>query len=217
MAELRPVPKAREEAAPVRPADAALELARAAAAGDVAATRRLLEAVAPRMMRVVEIVLGARHPDVEDVMQQSLIALVQALPAFRGECAPASYASRIAVRTAVAARKRVRALHARRADAIDADTLASTSAAPSEEASAQRRKQIIRDLLAELPDEQAESMAMRFVLGWSLEEVARATHAPVNTVRSRLRLAKTALKKRIESDPVLVEELRGELVVGGDE
>ena len=191
----------------VAPENPALELARAAASGDVAATRRLLESVAPRMMRVVQIVLGARHPEVDDVMQQSLIALVQALPAFRGECSPASYASRIAVRTAVAARKRTRAREQRCEDGVDADTLASSQAAPSEEARSHRRKQIIRDLLSEIPDEQADSMAMRFVLGWSLEEVARATNAPVNTVRSRLRLAKAALKKRIVSDPMLVEEL----------
>src|SRR5215471_2620039 len=146
----------------VAPENPALELARLAAAGDVTATRRLLESVAPRMMRVVQIVLGARHPDVDDVMQQSLIALVQALPAFRGECAPASYASRIAVRTAVAARKRARLVQSRNEDGIDADTLASSSAAPSEEASAQRRKKLIRDLLADIPDEQAESMALRF-------------------------------------------------------
>jgi RNA polymerase sigma-70 factor (ECF subfamily) len=191
-------------AAPVSPA---LELARSAAAGDVTATRRLLESVAPRMVRVVQIVLGARHPDVDDVMQQSLIALVQALPAFRGECTPASYASRIAVRTAVAARKRARLSQSRRDDAIDADMVASSVAAPSEEVSAHRRKQLIRELLSEIPDEQAESMALRFVLGWSLDEVARATNAPVNTVRSRLRLAKAALRKRIESDPMLAEEL----------
>jgi RNA polymerase sigma-70 factor (ECF subfamily) len=201
MAEPRPTPKA---AAP--PENPALELARAAASGDVTATRRLLESVAPRMMRVVQIVLGARHPDVDDVMQQSLIALVQALPAFRGECAPASYASRIAVRTAVVARKRARLVQSRNEDGIDADTIASSRAAPSEEAGAQRRKMLIRDLLAEIPDEQAESMALRFVLGWSLDEVARATNAPVNTVRSRLRLAKAALKRRIVSDPMLLEE-----------
>jgi RNA polymerase sigma-70 factor (ECF subfamily) len=189
------------------PESPALELARAAASGDVTATRRLLESVAPRMMRVVQIVLGPRHPDVDDVMQQSLIAVVQALPAFRGECAPASYASRIAVRTAVAARKRARLVQSRNEEGIDADTLASSRAAPSEEASAHRRKKLIRDLLDEIPDEQAESIALRFVLGWSLEEVARATNAPVNTVRSRLRLAKAALKKRIVSDPMLLEEL----------
>jgi RNA polymerase sigma factor (sigma-70 family) len=185
----------------------AMELARRAAEGDVSATRKLLEVVAPRMTRVVQVVLGGGHADVDDVVQQSLIALVQALPSFRGECEPSHYGSRIAVRTAVAARKRARTMQARRDDAVDTDALVSSNAMPGEIAHAARRKKIVLELLAEIPDEQAESMAMRFVLGWSLEEVASATRAPVNTVRSRLRLAKEALRKRIESDPALAEEL----------
>jgi RNA polymerase sigma-70 factor (ECF subfamily) len=45
------------------------------------------------------------------------------------------------------------------------------------------------------------------VLGWSLEEVASATGVPVNTVRSRVRLAKEALRRRIEALPHLAVEL----------
>src|SRR5262245_34952031 len=82
------------------------ELARAAAAGDLAAMRQLLDAVAPRLWRVVRSVLGPWAADVDDVAQESLIALVRALPAFRSECAVEGYAARIAVRTAVAAQKR---------------------------------------------------------------------------------------------------------------
>jgi RNA polymerase sigma-70 factor (ECF subfamily) len=40
--------------------------------------------------------------------------------------------------------------------------------------------------------------------------VAEATHVPLNTVRSRVRLAKTALKRRIEADPMLVAALEVE-------
>jgi RNA polymerase sigma-70 factor (ECF subfamily) len=45
------------------------------------------------------------------------------------------------------------------------------------------------------------------VLGWTLEEVALATGAPVNTVRSRVRLAKEALRRRIEANPRLIDDL----------
>jgi RNA polymerase sigma-70 factor (ECF subfamily) len=38
-------------------------------------------------------------------------------------------------------------------------------------------------------------------LGHSIEEIAVITNAPVNTVRSRLRLAKEALRSRVEADP----------------
>ena len=76
---------------------------------------------------------------------------------------------------------------------------------------AQRRKEILRELLAELPAEQAEALAMRVVLGWSIEEIAVQSSAPLNTVRSRLRLAKESLRKTIESQPGLCEALEVDL------
>ena len=47
--------------------------------------------------------------------------------------------------------------------------------------------------------------------GWLLLALAaEATGAPVNTVRSRVRLAREKLKQRIERDPELLDMLRGE-------
>jgi RNA polymerase sigma-70 factor (ECF subfamily) len=194
------------EVAP-RPPSAQLTLAKVAAAGDTEATRHLLEQVTPRMTRSVQVVLGFGSPDIEDVLQQSLIAFVQALPAFRGECEPVHFASRIAVRTAVAARKRTRLSRQRHDGEVDVEMLTSEGAQPSEQMRAARRKKLVLDLLNDIPDEQAESLALRFVLGWSLSEVAKATGVPLNTVRSRLRLAKEALRRRIESNPAIAEEL----------
>lgn len=190
-----------------RPADPMLELARHAAAGDLAATGRLLRAVGPRMTGAVRAVLGPAHPDFDDAVQQALIALVQALPAFRGECSPASYGARIAVRVAVATRKMSRVRAARRDHLASREPPPEPLATPGDDDAAERRRRLLRELLSELPEEQAESMALRVVLGWSLEEVSDATGAPINTVRSRLRLAREALRKRIEADPRLFEEL----------
>src|SRR5689334_17674193 len=91
------------------------ELARAAAGGNTAATQALLKALAPGMIRGAHAVMGRAHPDVDDVIQQALIGLVQALPAFRGECSPQHFASRIVARTAVAATHRARV----RGDRVD--------------------------------------------------------------------------------------------------
>lgn len=185
----------------------AIALARQAATGDAAATSRLLRGLASRVVRVVRAVLGSSHPDVDDVAQQALIGFIQALPAFRGDCDPARYATTIAVRTAIGARRRVRLEHSRRDAGADADAVPSPAMEPGEEIAAQRRKEVLRELLAELPAEQAEALAMRVVLGWSLEEIASQSGAPLNTVRSRLRLAKESLRKTIESQPGLVELL----------
>lgn len=196
-----------EAAGIVPPPDPFGDLAREAATGDLPAMRRLLDAVAPRVVAVVKGVLGGGSPDADDVAQESLIALVRALPAFRGECTIVGYASRIAVRTALASRRR-HAAHQDKRHALenDGDTGASVPSVAQRAARAQRLT-LLRGLLDELPASQGETFALRVVLGCSLGEIAEATGAPVNTVRSRLRLAREALRQRIESDPVLAEEL----------
>jgi RNA polymerase sigma factor (sigma-70 family) len=183
------------------------ELARLAAGGDSVATGKLLRALTPRLVRVVRAVLGGAHPDIDDAIQQALIGFVQALPAFRGDCDPLGYATVIAVRAAVAVRKRMHVDHARRDDQADADETPAPRLSPGEEAASRQRKDILRDLLAELPPEQAEALAMRVVLGWSLEEIAAHSRAPLNTVRSRLRLAKEGMRRRIEENPSLSDAL----------
>lgn len=167
--------------------------------------QQLLRAVSPRIQRVVRVVLGSDHPERNDVEQLSLLAFTQALGSFRGECEPAHYASRIAVRTAVHARHRLRKQQARFDDLADYDEPTATSA--HDDALAERRKRHVRELLEIIPPDQAEALALRVALGWSLEEIAVAANTPLNTVRSRLRLAKEALRRRIEADPLLCDEL----------
>jgi RNA polymerase sigma-70 factor (ECF subfamily) len=171
-------------------------------------TAALLNELAPRIARVVRAVMGGGHPDVDDVQQQALLAFVQALPSFRGECEPRYFASRIAARTALQAARRARAARARRDDAVEVDELLSSEAQPHEDIMQRHRQEVLRDLLATIPQEQAETLVLRVVLGWSLPDVASATGVPLNTVRSRVRLAKNALRRAIDEDPRMADELR---------
>jgi RNA polymerase sigma-70 factor (ECF subfamily) len=180
-------------------------VADAARQGDPRAMQQLLRAVSPRVQRVVRVVLGSNHPERDDVEQLSLLAFTHALASFRGECEPGHYASRIAVRTAVHARHHLRKREARFDDLAELDEPTATST--HEDALAERRKRLVRELLGLIPADQAEALALRIALGWSLEEIAAAANTPVNTVRSRLRLAKEALRRRIEADPLLRDEL----------
>jgi RNA polymerase sigma factor (sigma-70 family) len=213
-----PIPKHGDEAAmrellrsqvTPRP-DPLADLAVRATHGDEVAMRELLRAIGTSLLAAVRAVAGRNAPDVEDIAQEAMVAFVQALPAFRRECSVNHYMSRIAVRSAVAARKR-RALRENRADAFeDEDTSEAFAASPGDEVWAGRRREALRALLDELPEVQAETFALRVALGYSMQEVASATGAPVNTVRSRLRLAREALRRRIEQDPSLSEVLGGE-------
>jgi RNA polymerase sigma-70 factor (ECF subfamily) len=179
-------------------------------AGDRECMGRILQATAPAVLSVVRVILGSDNPDVPDVAQESLLAVKDALRNFRGEASVVQYARQVAVRTALSARRgrnaRDRLLERfRRESEIEPD--ASDTTDPVLRA---RRTAAFRHLLDDLPDEQAETFALRVVLDYSLDQVAAATGAPVNTVRSRVRLAREKLKQKIEGDPDLMDMLRGE-------
>ncbi len=199
--------RSRSGMVPEPAADGLYELARLAASGDKDATHRLLTAVTPSLARVVRAVLGPQHPDLDDATQRALMSYVDALPAYRGDCDPATYGRVIALHAAIAVRKKNLRDAARRAPAEAAEGIPSERGAPGESLLSARRMQIFRELIAELPTEQAEAFAMRVVLDLPFEEIAAHSGAPLNTVRSRLRLARERLKERIESDPRLREAL----------
>jgi RNA polymerase sigma factor (sigma-70 family) len=180
----------------------------AAAAGDDAAVHAVLAGVAPAVAAVVRLMFGSRTAEAQDAVQESLVAVHAAIGRFRGECLFVGYARRIAARIALAARRR------RSCESLDQVSAELLVAVPSHDEGImrERRLQALRALLDELPPGQADSLAMRVVLGCSLPEVAQATGVPVNTVRSRIRLAREHIKARIESDPRLAALFELELL-----
>jgi len=198
------------EPSPALSGDPALVLAGAAARREPAALRLILEQVSPSLLRAVRRILGAQHPAVEDVLQESLVAFVKALAAYRGESSLRTYGSRIAVRTALAYSRQARERRAWDAEHERAEqSLIPPSSSPEDAAQAERRRHALRGMLRELPEEQAETFALRIVLGYSIEEVAAATGVQANTVRSRMRRAREVLKARLDADPRLSALLGG--------
>jgi RNA polymerase sigma factor (sigma-70 family) len=181
-----------------------------ARAGDRESLGRILEATAPAVLSVVRVILGSDNPDVPDVAQESLLAVKDALRSFRGEASVIQYARQVAVRTALSAR-RGRNARDRLLERFRRESASGPTAGPEiDPVLRARRTAAFRGLLDDLPDEQAETFALRVVLDYSLDQVAAATGAPVNTVRSRVRLAREKLRQRIEDDPELMDVLRGE-------
>ena len=186
------------------------ELGQRAAAGDKKATRALLVAVGPAMLRAVRKVLIRSTPDVEDVVQEAMEALVSALPGFRGDCTMLHFAWRVAVLTALANRRRLDLRAQWTADAealLQAEPIADDPS-PAEVAALRDRRAALGTLLDELPAAQAEVLLLHAVLGFTVEEIAGAVGRPAETVRSRLRLAKQALRERIHASPKLAEILQ---------
>jgi RNA polymerase sigma factor (sigma-70 family) len=186
--------------------DVLLPLARAAGRGVPEAINTLVVSLGGSMLNTVRKVLGRGHPDVEDVTQDALVALVGSLHGFRGECTVAHFAHRITLLTALAARRRMRTRDRYTEHDTATESIADPSvSSPLMKAISSRRRQLVRELLDELSEQVAEALALHFVLGYTVEEIAAASALSPNTVWSRLRLGKEALRKKLVQDERLAE------------
>lgn len=193
-----------QRSAPTAEPDPTAALVARARTGDRPALSELLRTVAPGMLGAIRAVLGSADAEVEDVLQDSFVALAAALTGFRGESSLAHFARRIAVNQALMLRRR-RRVQRRAVDRLDLDRGGQESVAKG--AAAERRRIALRALLDQLPAEQAEALVLFFVLRYSLEEIAEATGAPRNTVRSRLRLGRERLRDLVAADETLYAAL----------
>lgn len=188
-----------------------MRLARDVASGDDAAVQPLLEAVGPHVLRVVRAVLGTSHAEVDDIVQDSLLGFLRALPSFRGDSSVMHFAARIAFRHALDARRRSRAVGTWLSEFQRMEEVGGARAPlPSEVVAHDRRRAILGEMLVHLPKAQAEALLLRVVVGLSVSEIAADAGCPEETVRSRLRLAKNALRTRIDADESLRESLEDE-------
>lgn len=170
-----------------------------AVGGSAEATRTLLRAIGPRVLGAVRRVLGfgPLAADAEDVTQETLLAVVKALPTLREPNRVVAFASRSAVRNALRHRRRAENL-AKTVTIDHAEALTDSGRDLDARLVAQQRAALLLSLLDELPDAQSEALALRVCLGHTLEEVADIMQCPVNTVRSRVRLGREALAGKLQ-------------------
>jgi RNA polymerase sigma-70 factor (ECF subfamily) len=183
-----------EPTAPAAPRDSVpADVIIRARAGETAAVRRFLEEIAPVIRRTCRGVLGSGHADLEDTMQDSLLACVRALQQYRFDGDIRHYVTKIALRIAIAAR-RTSASRWRAEEPIELERAANQSGTSAEEWSPDEID-LIQRILDNLTRVQSEALLMRVVLGFSIEEIATKTGVSQNTVKTRLRLGKNALRR----------------------
>jgi RNA polymerase sigma-70 factor (ECF subfamily) len=210
---LRPIPESRRSHPDParRESDRRDELGALALAvqrAEPGALRTFLRMVVPHLLRVVRRVLGPGHLDLEDVTYEAAYVVVERLPEFRGQGTVLHFACRVAVFTAMNVRRRDAAQKRPRAPtggewAPDPDSVATAIPSPEEAAARGALAPLVRELLDGLARPMADAMALHVILGYTVGEVAEACGVPAETVRSRLRLAKQALRKRVLADPQL--------------
>jgi RNA polymerase sigma factor (sigma-70 family) len=189
--------------------DSLEELLDRVVAGDPKAVDAFVQRAFPSALRVVRQVLGAQHPDISDVVQEAIFATLDALPDFRRQCTVTHFVCRVAALTAMNTRRRLRLREQVTPGTDIADEYPSDEPSPLVLTLAARRRDCLRQLLDELPAVQAEVLALHCVLGFTLTETANATGVPINTVRSRLLVAKSTLRERLSQNAELSELVRG--------
>jgi RNA polymerase sigma-70 factor (ECF subfamily) len=188
------------ETEPVRQANRLARKIRAAECGDEKAVRSLLAVVAPVVSRVVGLVLGRRHPDAEDLVQESLVDFLRALPVTGDELELGQLAAFVSLRRALEAWKWSPAAYEVLApDEDDSSVRWYWRFSPEHVAREEQRRTLSR-LLTTLPDDEAEVLGLRVLAGLGVEQIAEFMGFPASAVRGRLRTAKRQLLEELEGD-----------------
>jgi len=153
-------------------------------AGDHAAFEILVRRNNQRLFRAARAITRS-DADAEDVLQQAWLSVFRNLSQFRGDASFATWATRIAVREAIAlTRKRP----------IVADMIETASdVAPDAELARAQIGALLEDCLANIPQGNREVMVLRDVLELDTAETAACLGLSEEAVRVRLHRARAAI------------------------
>jgi RNA polymerase sigma-70 factor (ECF subfamily) len=171
-----------------------LEVARAAATGDRTAAEQLLTRLLPRVRNLVRYLVRG-DAEVDDIAQDALVAILRGLPTYRGEATLEAWGDRVVARVTFSALRRRRGEPS--GTVADAPELALVGEGALDEYLA--RREAVK-ALDRLPDEQRHALVLHHVLEMSVSEIAEELGISGETIRSRLRLGKTRLRK-LRMDP----------------
>jgi RNA polymerase sigma-70 factor (ECF subfamily) len=174
---------------------AADDLVERAKNGDGQALDSLLERHLPMVYRFITMRLGRDYADVDDVVQETLIAAASSIMSLRAERDGAVPAWFLTI-----ARHKV-ADHLRRPPAhqLDADAVDSTSDV-QQIVSDRDRDRRLREALTRLTSEQEEVLVLRFVLGFDLDQTSGITGRTVGAVKALQHRGLASLEKIIEGE-----------------
>ncbi|MEM7157700.1 MAG: RNA polymerase sigma factor [Myxococcota bacterium] len=169
--------------------------------------RKLLEGLAPIILGTTRQILGQRE-DAEDAAQEAMVDLARSIDALREPEAVVAFARRLTTRVALRHRAK-RTKYGERAAGLADDDATVAHVEPSF-GIAEQQAERLRDHIARLPENQAVALVMQHMLGYRPAEVAQATGVSVNTVRSRVRLAREALTRSLAEDGAFDEARKSE-------
>ncbi len=181
------------------------DLARAVRAStDRAAAGALLRELLPRVRNLVRYLVRG-DSTVDDLAQDALVAVLRGLSTYRGDAPLLAWADRVVVRSTFEGRRRARLRTSREGSELPSDD-SEAMRQSSPEWSLDRRALV--HALEVLNPEQRDALVLHHVVGMSVPEVAESLAAPLETVRSRLRLGMGQLRERLALAPRVDDEVR---------
>jgi RNA polymerase sigma-70 factor (ECF subfamily) len=175
-----------------------------AKAGDRAALNALLERHLATVYRFVSLKMGPSHPDLDDIVQEALIGASRSIRGLRGET-NAEVAGWLLSITRHKVADHLRGAYSHPHESLEApvaQALADPEPRVEDLVTSRDRADQLRGVLHELTPDQEEVLTLRFVLGFSLNQVAEITHRPVGAVKSMQHRALASLRQRLGPDEV---------------
>lgn len=174
--------------------------------GDDGAFDRLVELCAPRIINLAYRLVG-NMDDAQDLAQEALLRVYQALPRFKGDAAFSTWLYRIVTNVCYDELKRRR----RRPDAFTdlqapdeesvpmEDTLVS-DADPAEMVLSLERQQRIQQAITELPDTYRMVVVLYDLQGLNYQQIADTLQQNIGTVKSRLNRGRCLLREKLSEE-----------------
>jgi len=137
--------------------------------------------------------LGVDPAHRDDVVQETFVVFHSRLPEFEGRSSVKTWLFGILVNVVRAHQRTFRKRHARRPPAAagpDPETVVDTSAGPHEYAARAEAARLVTQLVAGLDDDKRAVFVLAELEQMSAPDIALALGVPLNTVYSRLRLAR---------------------------
>jgi RNA polymerase sigma-70 factor (ECF subfamily) len=164
--------------------------------GDREALAELLHRHRALIASIVRRVTG-EGAHLEDVMQDVMVAAIEAVDGFRGEAKLSTWLASVATRTALNWVNR----HPESREVPLRDREGSVEADPAGTYERRESGQRLQEALDRLPPDQRAAVCLRHIEGLSVAEVAEALGVPVGTVKSRLHHARRQLRRAAVARP----------------
>lgn len=174
---------------------------------DIHAAEEVLVRVRPRVKSVVRAMVG-NDRDYEDLISQVSLQVLESIGNYKGTGALQMWAGRIAFHVVVKHKKRRNMIE--KIMLSDLYERGIESSNPETQATQNHVRDKMIGLLHQIPKVRQDALVLRLICGHSIEEIAKLTRAPVNTVRGRLRMGLRELRQGMsaERDCILAKQER---------